>query len=118
MKNGYPNLFNIIRCIGIIIILFIPIAALSNSGRVFITGNDLKEYCEQSSNFCFGYVTAVVDDVTISSNQNQYCLPNDMNVESLQQVVMQFMDANPDLLVITGAGVVKHALSSSFPCES
>lgn len=98
--------------------LLLPYNSLAKPGEVFITGQDLKDYCAQSSNFCFGYVTAVVDDVTISSDQKIYCLPKDMNVESLQQVVIQFMDSNPELLVITGAGVVKHALSSYFPCES
>ena len=101
-----------------IFILLLAVDSVAKSGEVFITGQELKEYCSQSSNFCFGYVTAVVDDVTISAEQKTYCLPDDMDVKHLQQVVIQFMEVNPDLLVITGAGIVKHALSSAFPCES
>lgn len=102
----------------LLLLLILPLFCGADINRVFITGNNLLEYCQQSSNFCFGYVTAVVDDTSITyGDASNYCLPADINAETLQQSVIDYMLAHPGQLELPGPDVVTLALIKSYPCQ-
>lgn len=99
------------------LLLILPLMSKADINRVFITGNDLFDYCQQSSNFCFGYVTAVVDDASmIYGEAASFCLPADINAEQLQRVVIEYMEKQPQHLHLPGPDVVTFALTTSFSC--
>ncbi len=111
---------NIMKIMRLTLLLFflLPQYGHADINRVFITGQDLLDYCEQSSNFCFGYVTAVVDDTgTIYGDKAGYCLPADINAETLQQSVINYMKNNLQILGLPGASVVVIALKNTYPCS-
>lgn len=97
---------------------FITLQVNAGTSRVFITGKDLLEYCQQSGNFCFGFVTAVVDDTSLTYGEtSSYCLPSDINAETLQAAVIEHMENNAQILELPGAAVVVIALKHTYPCQ-
>lgn len=102
----------------LLLCFFITLQANADTSRVFITGKDLLEYCQQSGNFCFGFVTAVVDDTSLTYGETSgYCLPSDINAETLQQVIISYMKSNAQVLELPGASVVVLALKNTYPCQ-
>lgn len=101
----------------LILLLFLPLVSKADVNRVFITGIDLLDYCQQSSNFCFGYVTAVVDDTSMIYGEGaSFCLPADINAEQLQQVVIEYMENRPQQLHLPGPDIVNLALTTAYSC--
>ena len=101
-----------------ILALFLSFNAWPDSSKVFITGHDLLDYCQQSSNFCFGFVTAVVDDTSLTYGEKTgYCLPAAINAEALQEAVIRYMETHEQVLQFPGASVVVLALKYAYPCQ-
>lgn len=47
-----------------------------------------------------------------------YCIPGKVTLGQVQQIVIKYLDANPDKLHQSGQRLIGYALQSAFPCPS
>jgi hypothetical protein len=92
----------------------------------FDTGNRIHEDCRSGNYFnrgyCGGYVTGIVD--TIESLQargalpaNALCIPEGATKGQLVDVVIRYLEQNPERRHLEAAGLVPEAINAAFPCK-
>ena len=84
----------------------------------FDTGNRLFEDCRASNYFnrgyCGGYVTGIVD--TIEALQAR-CVPEESTKGQLADVVIKYLEQNPERRHLEAGSLVPEALNRAFPCK-
>lgn len=103
--------------------LFMLVACTTHAG--FDTGNRLFEDCRAANYFnrgyCGGYVTGIVD--TIESLQSRgilprdaLCIPEESTKGQLVDVVLKYLEQNPERRHLEAGSLVPEALNRAFPC--
>jgi len=107
------------------LVLFVQAATTSPSLATggFFTGNDLHSLCRNNLPACQGYVAGVVDDYWASRSAfpgalpDMFCMDGHMIVEQIADVVINYLNANPNQRQYLAAGLVTVALREAFPCR-
>ena len=92
----------------------------------FQIGNDLYENCRiEKSDFdtgvCFGYLNAMADVLSKSSDRGGYlgwraCLSPGIMGKQIYDVAVQFLKNNPSQRHLSASLLVAHAFSDAWPC--
>jgi hypothetical protein len=70
------------------------------------------------SGFSYGYISAVSDSLYKSRIAGfQMCLPKEVELGQLIDVVKIFLDTHPNLLHFTASSLVAKALQDAYPCS-
>jgi Rap1a immunity proteins len=113
-----------LRAIVIAAGLLWPVSVSSQQTRFFATGNDLFRFCSDgaatSQSLCNGYVAGVVDAVGVFEAigvTKITCVVSNASNEQVEQIVVQYLTAHPEIRHLGAAGVVVQALQKAFPCK-
>ena len=91
-------------------------------GKTFRTGNDLYEDCTKHGSvgeiFCLGYVAGVVDQLEIRRGPKfpDGCIPRTVTKGQMKDVVLQYLQSNPETRDITASLLVSLAVAKAWPC--
>jgi hypothetical protein len=97
--------------------------AAAQQPTTFLSGNDLWSHCSGKSVFdaglCTGYVAGIADALGAGSAifGNWACLPEGVNGEQAQDVVMRYLEQHPETRYYSAAILVAEALAQAFPCK-
>jgi hypothetical protein len=89
------------------------------------TGNKLLDYCRAPENSaiggsCTGYVVSAVDthEAWVDWNEIEpyFCTPAGVTGRQLAQVVVKYLNENPEKLHLSAGSLVLNALGTAFPC--
>jgi len=89
----------------------------------FEDGNTLLKVCTSTNttdrSYCNGYVGGIVDSITEvgSMSGRKACLPAGVMSSQARDVVIQWLQRNPQVRHFTAPGLVAKALSEAFPCR-
>lgn len=102
-------------------------AAAQADIRHFVDGNKLLSDCtstvQHSQSYCLGYIVGIADALAeASSNGGSFrgfrsCSPGNRTQGQLLDVVVQWLQRNPQLRHYMASGLVAKALSDAFPCK-
>lgn len=84
----------------------------------FFTGDALYEICRRpNAGQCSMYVAGVLDGMFYmrSRDGDQFC-PSPMNNQEAAQVVLQFLESNPEKRARAASVVVREALATRLDC--
>lgn len=87
----------------------------------FIDGNKLHESCITldfaAANTCTAYITGVADVLYNDAVADiRACIPLGVNTTQVEDIVKQYLAANPQNRHLTAASLIAIALSDAFPC--
>lgn len=101
----------------------LSVVAMAGETRAeyFETGNSLLEKCKSGMSGavnCLGYVTGIADAMAAGNSVNNAtaCFPKDVTPGKVQDLVIDYLEKNPDKRGYAAAGLVSAALHESFPC--
>jgi len=120
----------IMRKIFLVVLILTGLASVqanaAPSMQGYFDGNRLYSDCKNESDtmaqgFCVGYVSGLVDlDLVYASMiegyRPQYCLRSSVNPMQLKDLVIQYLEANPEQRQYPAASSVIMALKNAFPC--
>ena len=101
---------------------------------VFYNGNDLLSQCREHSKFlsdrehnaykaaaCLAYMVSASDAhgayVAWERMPPYFCKPDGVTQGQLTDIVIKYLEANPEKLHLSAGGLVANALYAVFPCE-
>ena len=130
LSNNLSVAVNIMRKIFIVVLILTGLAShqanAATGMKGYFDGNNLYGDCKNESDtlaqgFCVGYVSGLVDlDLfyadMIEGYRPQYCLRNAVNPMQLKELVIQYLEANPEQRQYPAASNVIMALKNAFPC--
>jgi Rap1a immunity proteins len=99
--------------------------APSLASASFLTGNQLKEFCDKSPNTldgadCAGYVIGVSDafaaSMAIFSTPKIYCPPPQVTPGQLMAMTQKYLTQNPEYGHLDASSIIFNMLSQQFPC--
>jgi hypothetical protein len=104
--------------------LLAALAGLEVSGaraEYFETGRDLYQKCRTPGTaaqvFCFGFIIGIADVMEDNPlDGRSACIPRDASIQQVTEVVIGFLERNPDIRDFTGESLAVQALSDKFPC--
>ena len=83
-----------------------------------------REKASFASGTCLGYITGVVDTYTtligwgyFDETSKPYCIPGEMKVGHLHNVVVEYLKDHPERLNFVASGEIMNAFIEAFPCE-
>ncbi len=87
----------------------------------FETGRDLYQKCKAAGTasqvFCFGFIIGIADVMEDNSlDGRSACIPKDATIQQVAEVVIRFLEDNPDIRDFTGESLTVQALSERYPC--
>jgi hypothetical protein len=87
----------------------------------FETGRDLYQKCHATGTasqvFCFGFIIGIADVMEDNPlDGRSACIPKDATIQQIADVVIRFLDDNPDIRDFTGESLAVQALSEKYPC--
>lgn len=95
----------------------------------FFFGNNVLEICSFESSgsndgsdptYCMGYIAGVVDairGVPLPDDMPTHCLPPNVTLGQLRQVVVKYLEDHPEKLHYSGDAIILAALAEAFPCN-
>ena len=88
----------------------------------FLSGNELKQMCDKSKSNCTSFVIGAVDMTILTQTipeSNQYlCLPPSVDSVQLTDIVIKYLQANPETRDLSAAALIWNALTKTFPCKN
>ena len=97
-----------------------PASAQETDG--FYTGGRLNERCKTDEAGCRGYIIGAVDAVmaytSYSKSQPIFCVPQGIDADTIIDVVIKHLEANPAKWQYDAAGQVMLALHNAYPCST
>ena len=101
--------------------LALVIAPAAARAEYFETGRDLYQKCRAAGTasqvFCFGFIIGIADVMEDNSlDGRSACIPKDATIQQVAEVVIRFLDDNPDIREFTGESLTVQALSDKYPC--
>ena len=103
--------------------LMVALAGVTPSARAeyFETGRDLHLKCKAAGTaqqvFCFGYIIGIADVMEDNPlDGRSACIPRDASIQQVTDVVITFLEQNPDIREFTGESLAVQALSEKYPC--
>jgi hypothetical protein len=87
----------------------------------FETGRDLYQKCRAAGTasqvFCFGFIIGIADVMEDNPlDGRSACIPKDATIQQVTEVVVRFLESNPDIRDFTGESLTVQALSEKYPC--
>jgi hypothetical protein len=106
----------------IVFILVVFLISFNVFATSFYSGNDLKRKVNSTElidyGFSFGYISAVSDSINKKKVFGYpVCLPDDVELKQLVDVVKIYMNSHPNLLHYAANSLVAEALTDAFPCS-
>jgi hypothetical protein len=84
----------------------------------FDDGNSLLSKCEDGDLFFNkGYCTGLIAGVHDTHSGKSICKPKTAPLKQLKQVVVKFLQENPDKLHYSAVSLTRFALEEAFPCK-
>jgi len=100
------------------LLLVMLLAAGSAQAQEFLTGNTLLSNCKaadiSSKSVCLGYVVGAHD----AAAGSVICSPDNVTQGQVRDVVVRWLEANPDKRHISADRAVMIALGSVWPCAN
>jgi hypothetical protein len=100
----------------------LALAPAHGSAEYFETGRDLYQKCRAGGTaqqvFCFGFIIGIAD--VMEDNRldgRSACIPKDASIQQVTDVVIGFLERNPDIRDFTGESLTVQALSEKYPCS-
>jgi hypothetical protein len=86
------------------------------------TGEALLQYCTATIgayvNFCYGYIDAVIDNLSASQAAVPLaCVADETDEVALKNVVVEFLRKNEPLRATGAPELVVRALAAAYPCH-
>ena len=93
-------------------------ACASDTMDVYLTGDDLLAECRTSLLFCTGYAMAVADALSAGEVIAGWeaCPPDDVTYEQIVNVIVDYLNDNPDTLGEAAVALTAVAFHEAFPC--
>jgi len=109
------------RLLRLALLMFVALAAGTPSqAGYFISGNDLKGYCDKGSHSCGGYILGVVDMISFEAEKpgsvRQICLPEGVAATQLVDIAKRYLEDNPDKRHWSAPILVWNAMAAHFYC--
>ena len=87
----------------------------------FETGRDLYKKCRDTGTasqvFCLGFIIGIADVMEDNPlDGRSACIPREASIQQVADVVIRFLEANPDIREFTGESLAVQALSERYPC--
>jgi hypothetical protein len=100
---------------------WMALAAAAARAEYFETGRDLYQKCKTAGAaaqvFCFGYIIGIADVMEDNPlDGRSACIPRNATIQQVTDVVIQFLDRNPEIRDFTGESLTVQALSEKYPC--
>lgn len=83
----------------------------------FYTGNDLYERLTSSEFIPKSFGSGFVAGVTDALNGVLTCPPYHVTIEQAKDIVLLYLQSNPQSRHLTAAELIAHALSKTWPCK-
>ncbi len=91
----------------------------------FLHGNQLYMECQDAGNNferakCIAYIIGVADtseDVMWGLERKDFCFPKQLAASQLRDVVMLWLQKNPQERSLNASGLVYNAFKEAFPCK-
>jgi hypothetical protein len=86
-------------------------------------GDQLLKQCTATIgahvNFCFGYIDAIVDLLVENNGIDGFnaCISTELDDPELRNIVLKFLEDNPDLRRLGAPNLIARALAAAFPCR-
>lgn len=82
---------------------------------------DLEKWCTQASSVaagrCIGYLLAAEDALAHDSIEGtRACLPSAITLQEQHRLVLNWLQAHPDMPALTALGLVARAYAEHYPC--
>jgi hypothetical protein len=99
----------------------VALASAGAHAEYFETGRDLYQKCRTAGTasqvFCFGFIIGIADVMEDNPlDGRSACIPKDATIQQVTEVVVRFLEANPDIRDFTGESLTVQALSEKYPC--
>jgi hypothetical protein len=114
------------RVLGLILLLLVVSARVEgqeSQGRYNYDGNEVYGMCtgtdSQGKMVCLGFVAGVMDAFSLYGHNEHHCyakVPFDIRVSDAEKVVVQYIDAHPELRNSSGFYAATLALQEAYPC--
>ena len=92
-----------------------------SSGFGFYSGNQLFDYCEGAAKdkaHCIGYTTGIVDALASGPIYGwEACVPEKVSQAQVRDIVVKYLQDNPQDRHYSAAAIAAKALSIAFPCQ-
>ena len=111
-----------------LVMALMPSSARSKTSA-YNTGNTLLSMCEGQPPFdvlgepyCTGYVVGIADALSIEEGVSSVwgwkaCIPDSVSRRQLRDVVVKYLQNNPETRDETAASLTAAALAMAFPCQ-
>ena len=100
----------------ILVVLFVLL--FSRSALCFTNGSELLRDCEAepgvNSGVCYGYIRGIVD---AGISNGRYCVPEGVKARELKDIVVEFLNENPEMLNKPTYNLVHGPILVAFPCQ-
>ena len=112
------------------IVAAILLVVFSLASRAETSGNDLQAACRgRNQSYCLGYIEGATDAQgawqwimstrlrpELEPSAPLYCIPDEVTLDQMQQVVMKYLRDNPASLHRSAEVLIRAALNDAFPC--
>lgn len=105
-------------------IALLMLLALPVESSAFWTGNDILARCEgdvADQRDCLGYVTGASDMLaaaqTVGGARPVMCQPDNVSRKQVVDIVVRYLQNNPNVRHFLGGSLVRIALMDAFPCK-
>ena len=80
-------------------------------------GNELLKHCLEpmgtaESSYCLGYISGAADMLG-----DDICAPKEVNRGQMNDIVVRYLQAHPELRQRSGIDLARAALKEAFPCK-
>ena len=108
------------RIVGLMAV-WLALVPVTAHAEYFETGRDLYQKCHAAGTasqvFCFGFIIGIADVMEDNPlDGRSACIPKDATIQQVADVVIHFLDENPDIRDFTGESLAVQALSEKYPC--
>ena len=110
-----------VRRSAILVACCLALAPAATRAEYFETGRDLYQKCRAAGTasqvFCYGFIIGIADVMEDNPlDGRSACIPKDATIQQVAEVVVGFLEANPDIRDFTGESLTVQALSEKYPC--
>ena len=106
---------------GSLVLTVLATSAAAEEGEAFAfdNGDTLLRYCKEeddpfASGYCMGVIIGSHDALTWG--HTKFCKPRDIVVQQIRDIVVQYLDRNPEKRHLVATELVYFALKEQFPC--
>lgn len=122
-RGSLPFLLKILACTFVLLTATTP--AKADVFENTQTGNGLLGLCRSSDNSremlaCYSYLKGTLDGWLTSENtfrnEPSFCIPKGVTLIQLRDILVRWLDDNPERRHAEGSALIVNAIVRSFPC--